>query len=131
MATTRRARREDTPRLWALNDIPNIGRTADQTQPIHLPIPDGPPSAFPDLADVEANFVQAGGDFIVVGQDDAIVGMGGFRPRTDGRAEMLRVRVHPARRRLGIGRYSGVRVGETRPGHGLRRGAPRHGDEPA
>ena len=104
MATTRRARREDTPRLWALNDIPNIGRTADQTQPIHLPIPDGPPSAFPDLADVEANFVQAGGDFIVVGQDDAIVGMGGFRPRPDGRAEMLRVRVHPARRRLGIGR---------------------------
>ena len=83
MATTRRARREDTPRLWALNDIPNIGRTADQTQPIHLPIPDGPPSAFPDLADVEANFVQAGGDFIVVGQDDAIVGMGGFRPRPD------------------------------------------------
>lgn len=104
VVTARRARREDTPRLWALNNTPNIGRTADLTMPIDLPIPDGPPQAFPDLADVEASFVHAGGDFIVVEKDDAIVGMGGFRPRPDGRAEMLRVRVHPARRRLGVGR---------------------------
>jgi ribosomal protein S18 acetylase RimI-like enzyme len=87
-----------------LNNTPDIGRTADLTMPIDLPIPDGPPLAFPDLADVEVSFVQAGGDFIVVEEDHAIVGIGGFRPRPDGRAEMLRVRVHPARRRLGIGR---------------------------
>ena len=102
--TARRARRGDTPRLWALNNLPNIGPTADPTMPIDLPIPDGPPRAFPDLADVEASFVEAGGDFIVVEEDEFIVGMGGIRPRPDGRAEMLRVRVHPARRRLGIGR---------------------------
>jgi ribosomal protein S18 acetylase RimI-like enzyme len=69
-----------------------------------LLVPDGPPPTFPDLADVEANFVQAGRDFIVVEEGSAIVGMGGFRPRPDGRAELLRVRVHPARRRLGMGR---------------------------
>jgi ribosomal protein S18 acetylase RimI-like enzyme len=75
-----------------------------QPFPIDLLIPDGPPRSFPDLADVEANFVQAGGDFIVVEEGSVIVGMGGFRPRPDSKAEMLRVRVHPARRRLGIGR---------------------------
>ena len=128
--TVRRARIEDTPRLWALNNLPNIGATADPTIPIDLLIPDGPPPAFPDLADVEVNFVHAGGDFIVVEEEFAIVGMGGFRPRLDGRAEMLRVRVHPARRRLGIGR---ALVGELerRAGDGARRDAPRHGDEPA
>jgi ribosomal protein S18 acetylase RimI-like enzyme len=92
------------PRLWALNNVPNVGATADRTMPIDLLTPDSPPVAFPDLADVEANFVQTGGDFVVVEEGDAIVGMGGFRPRPDGRSEMLRVRVHPARRRLGIGR---------------------------
>jgi ribosomal protein S18 acetylase RimI-like enzyme len=104
VVTARRARNEDTPWLWALNNVPNIGSTADPTTPLKLLIPDGPPPSFPDLADVEANFLRAGGDFVVVQEKDAIVGMGGFRPRLDGRAEMLRVRVHPARRRLGIGR---------------------------
>jgi ribosomal protein S18 acetylase RimI-like enzyme len=104
LVKARRARGEDLPHLWALNNIPNIGATADSTMPIDLPIPDGPPPAFPDLAGVEANFVRAGGDFIVVEEGSAIVGMGGFRPRPDRRAEMLRVRVHPAGRRLGIGR---------------------------
>jgi Acetyltransferase (GNAT) family len=104
MVMLRRARSDDSPRLWALNNIPNIGVTADPTVAIDLLIPDGPHPAFPDLTDVEANFVRVGGDFIVVEEDQAIVGMGGFRPRPDARAEVLRVRVHPARRRFGIGR---------------------------
>ena len=60
VVNARRARSEDGPRLWALNNLPNIGATADPTVPIDLLIPDRPPPAFPDLADVEANFVRGG-----------------------------------------------------------------------
>ena len=34
----------------------------------------------------------------------SVVGMGGFKPRSAVSVEVLRVRVHPARRRAGIGR---------------------------
>ena len=36
--------------------------------------------------------------------DGHLVGMGGFRPSGPQRAEVLRVRVHPATRRRGVGR---------------------------
>jgi ribosomal protein S18 acetylase RimI-like enzyme len=42
---------------------------------------------------------------VVAEMDGHIVGMGGFRPADlAGRVQVLRVRVHPARRRRGIGR---------------------------
>jgi ribosomal protein S18 acetylase RimI-like enzyme len=59
---------------------------------------------FPDLADVPGCFLQAGGDFLIAEIDDHLVGMGGIRPNADGEAEVLRVRVHPATRRRGVGR---------------------------
>jgi ribosomal protein S18 acetylase RimI-like enzyme len=102
--TTRRARPADGPRLWALNDLPNIGCTEDPLLPIDLTIPDGPPAAFPDLADVAASFIAPGGDFVVAEDGEGIVGMGGYRPDSLGKAEVLRVRVHPAVRRRGVGR---------------------------
>jgi hypothetical protein len=34
------------------NALPNIGVTADPDLPLHLPHPAGPPTNFPDLADV-------------------------------------------------------------------------------
>ena len=99
--------RQSTPTdrrpIWALNTIPNIGHTADPAWPLDMPLPNAPPPAFPDLADVPASFTDPGGDFLVVEQDHRLVAMGGIRPSGDGGAEVLRVRVHPATRRQGIG----------------------------
>jgi ribosomal protein S18 acetylase RimI-like enzyme len=94
----------DAPTLWALNDLPNIGTTADSTVPLPLPPAASPPVTFSDLADITGCFVRTGGDFVVAEQDGHLVGMGGIRPSGQQRAEVLRVRVHPATRRRGIGR---------------------------
>jgi ribosomal protein S18 acetylase RimI-like enzyme len=63
-----------------------------------------PPDGFPDLADIAATFLAVGGEFLVAELDGHLVGMGGTRPDHDGTAHVLRVRVHPATRRRGIGR---------------------------
>jgi ribosomal protein S18 acetylase RimI-like enzyme len=102
--TVRRATNADGPRLWALNGITNIGATADPNAPLELPVPDRPPAAFPDLADVEGSFMGSDGEFVVVEAKGSIVGMGGFWPNTAAQVEVKRVRVHPALRRQGIGR---------------------------
>lgn len=99
----RRATVKDRPAVWALNGIPNIGASADPGWPVDMPLPDDPPPAFPDLADVPSSFTDAGGDFLVVELGDRLVGMGGIRPSGDSSAEVLRVRVHPATRRRGVG----------------------------
>jgi ribosomal protein S18 acetylase RimI-like enzyme len=103
MVCLRQARASDGPRLWALNALPNIGVTADPDLPLHLPRPAGPPTDFPDLADVMTSFVECGGDFVVAEIDGELVGMGGIKPTGTSRGEVLRVRVHPARRRRGVG----------------------------
>jgi ribosomal protein S18 acetylase RimI-like enzyme len=100
----RRYEASDARRVWALNDLPNIGFTADPSLPLELPLPEEPPANFPDLADVAAAFIEVGGDFLVVETDGSLIGMGGIRPTGDHRAEVLRVRVHPATRRQGVGR---------------------------
>jgi ribosomal protein S18 acetylase RimI-like enzyme len=104
MFTVRRATNVDGPRLWALNGIINIGETADPSAPLELPVPEGPPVAFPDLADVDAAFVARKGEFVVVETKGSIVGMGGFWPNNRTQVEVKRVRVHPALRRQGLGR---------------------------
>ncbi|MEV4352245.1 GNAT family N-acetyltransferase [Actinoplanes sp. NPDC049596] len=104
MLTVRRFRPGDAGVVWALNALPNIGHTADAAVPVPLPPASEPPAAFPDLADVTASFLDRGGEFLVVELDGHVVGMGGYRPDPDGSAQMLRVRVHPATRRRGIGR---------------------------
>ena len=101
---TRQAVTADGPRLWALNNLPNVGETADATVPLALPVPDAAPAEFPDLADVVTTCIGAGGDFAVVELDRHLVGMGGIKPSGDGHAEVLRVRTHPATRRRGVGR---------------------------
>lgn len=100
----RRFQATDARQVWALNDLPNVGYTADPSRPLELPLPAEPPPSFPDLADVEASFLQAGGEFLVVEMDGSLVGMGGIRQTGGRRAEVLRVRVHPATRRRGVGR---------------------------
>jgi GNAT superfamily N-acetyltransferase len=102
--TVRKFADADAPTLWALNDLPNIGATADSTVPLPLPPAASPPGNFSDLADITGCFVRTGGDFLVAEQDGHLVGMGGIRPSGQRRAEVLRVRVHPATRRRGVGR---------------------------
>jgi GNAT superfamily N-acetyltransferase len=104
VVTVRRVRHIDAPVLWALNALPNIGETADPGVPIPLQPAVAPPAGFPDLADVEASFLARGGEFLVVELEGHVVAMGGFRPGVDASAEVLRVRVHPAARRRGLGR---------------------------
>ena len=104
VVTVRRFRGADAGMLWALNALPNIGETADPNVPIPLPPAIEAPVNFPDLADVAANFLAERGEFLVAELNGHVVGMGGYRPGADGCAEVLRVRVHPATRRRGIGR---------------------------
>jgi ribosomal protein S18 acetylase RimI-like enzyme len=94
----------DTGRVWALNNITNIGETADPDAPLDLPVPAEPPAPFPLLADIERHFLDDHGEFLVVEHDTHIVGMGGIRPNDTTQAEVKHVRVHPATRRRGVGR---------------------------
>jgi ribosomal protein S18 acetylase RimI-like enzyme len=52
--------------------------------------------------------------------DGHVVGMGGYRPDADARAEVLRVRVHPATRRRGIGRALMAELERRAAGNGVR-----------
>ena len=103
MVTFREVQPGDLPDLWALNDLPNLGATADPLTPLPLPPAPAPPAAFPDLADIVANFYAVGGDFLIGERNGALVAMGGsFRLGPD-TIEIGRVRVHPACRREGLG----------------------------
>lgn len=93
-------REPDAPVLWTLGDLPNVGATADSSVPLPLPPASSPPEAFPDLAAIGSSFDA----FLVVELEGGLVGMGGLRISAPGRAEVLRVRVHPATRRRGVGR---------------------------
>ncbi len=103
MLVVRPVTADDRPVIWALNALPNVGATRDDDCPLDLPPAADPPTSFPDLATVPESFTDAGGEFLVVTDGPHLVGMGGLRPTGDGRAEVQRVRVHPARRRLGVG----------------------------
>jgi len=121
VVTVRRFRDTDAPVLWALNALPNIGETADSGVPIPLPPAVAPPAGFPDLADIDASFLARGGEFLVVELDGHVVGMGGFRPGGEACAEVLRVRVHPATRRRGIGRALMAELEQRAAQCGLRK----------
>ena len=100
----REFRAGDEPVLWTLSVLPNVGATGDPEMTLALPPAVAAPTQFGDLADVTTSFTLAGGAFLVAEHDGHLVGMGGFRPNRHGRAEVLRVRVHPAVRRAGVGR---------------------------
>lgn len=105
-ATIRAVRAGDLPVLWTLAVFPNIGATADPSVPFPLPGAAEPPAEFPDLADPVGNFAGLGGRLLVAEVDGEIAAMGGYQPARDrpGRAQVVRVRVHPALRRRALGR---------------------------
>ncbi|HVM14352.1 MAG TPA: GNAT family N-acetyltransferase [Egibacteraceae bacterium] len=103
MANVRRFEPRDREAVWALADIPFKGYTADPIAPIPLPVPDGP-GHWRDLVSPERTFLAMGGEFLVAELDANIVGMGGIRSNERREAEIMRVRVHPAVRRQGVGR---------------------------
>lgn len=109
----------DAPALWTLSTLPNVGHTADVTVPIELPAASAAPVQFADLADIPANFILLGGVFLVAEHHGHPVGMGGFRPNARGQAEVLRVRIHPALRRTGIGRALMEDLEIRAAGHGF------------
>lgn len=56
-----------------------------------------------DLDDVQANYVDDGGDFLVAVVGSTVVGMGAIRRVDSDTAEMKRLRVHPTWQGQGIG----------------------------
>ena len=56
-----------------------------------------------DLRAIEASYIEKGGDFLVGEVDGQAVAIGGIVPITDNRAELKRMRVHPAYQRRGFG----------------------------
>ena len=57
-----------------------------------------------DLAAIATTYLESGGEFLVGVEDARIVAMGALRPRDARRAEVRRMRVHPAVQRSGFGR---------------------------
>ena len=105
MLTVRSMESADLPVVWTMALLPNVGATADLSVPVPLSPASVAPLEFIDLADPAGTFAAVDGDFVVAELEGHVVGMGGFQPSSmPGRAEVLRVRVHPARRRMGIGR---------------------------
>lgn len=96
----------DLPALWALANLPDTGITEDPDAPLPLPLRRVPPAGPRELVDPVASVLAVGGELLVALQDGHLVGVGGLRPvharRRLGR--LVRIRVHPAVRRVGVGR---------------------------
>lgn len=96
---------DDLPAVWALGHLPDAGITEDPDLPVPLPARRVAPSGPPDLVD-PGGVVAVGGYFFVALDGEHVVGVGGLRPVRErprlGR--VIRIRVHPARRRRGVGR---------------------------
>ncbi|HEX6681941.1 MAG TPA: GNAT family N-acetyltransferase [Candidatus Limnocylindrales bacterium] len=119
MMTIRRFRETDAPVLWTLAGATRIDAT-DPNAPLPLPPTDRPAADFADLAEIAADFLAAGGEFLVAEVDGHLVGMGGVKPPEGGRAEIKRVRVHPAVRRKGVARALAEALESWAAGVGVR-----------
>ena len=112
---------DDLPFLWALAHLPDAGVTEDPTVPVPLRARRAAPSGPADLVDPEGTVLRAGGDLVVAVQDGHVVGVGGLRP-VRGRprlGRLVRLRVHPAVRRRGVGRSLMTALEEAARRHGF------------
>lgn len=106
MSEVRAFEPDDLPALWALAHLPDAGITEDPDVPVPLPPRRVPPSGPADLVDPAGSVLAAGGELLVALEDGHLVGVGGLRP-VHGRPRLgrvIRIRVHPAVRRRGVGR---------------------------
>ncbi len=106
MSEVRAFEPDDLPALWALAHLPDAGITEDPDVPVPLPLRRVPPSGPADLVDPAGSVLAAGGELLVALEDGHLVGVGGLRP-VHGRPRLgrvIRIRVHPAVRRRGVGR---------------------------
>jgi ribosomal protein S18 acetylase RimI-like enzyme len=89
----RRYRDEDRQAVWELHTLALEQAGGHQKGPWD-----------DDLGAIAATYLESGGEFLVGVEDARIVAIGAFRPRDDRRAEIKRMRVHPAVQRRGFGR---------------------------
>lgn len=99
----RQYRDHDQGQVWALAALPAFEGDSSSMPPVPLPDADRAPDAYPDLADIVSSYVLSGGDFVVADVDGDVVGTAGMLPADNRTADVVRVRVHPAMRRRGIG----------------------------
>jgi GNAT superfamily N-acetyltransferase len=135
--TIRQYRRADDQQIWALASLHAAGSgegdVASGPSPA-LPLPPvaAPPEGFEDLADIERDFLLAGGDFLVAEIDGHVVGTAGLLPAGRATADVVRVFVHPAVRRQGVGTALMETIEWRAEGLGVRRlnlGEGRHPKE--
>ena len=62
------------------------------------------PNLDSDLEDVEGTYLSRGGEFLVITEDDRVIGMGGFRKLDSRHVELRRLRVAREAQRRGLGR---------------------------
>ncbi|AHY46196.1 Acetyltransferase (GNAT) family [Rubrobacter radiotolerans] len=65
-----------------------------------------------DMSNIEKNYLQNGGEFLVGTLDGRVVAMGGLRRVSETEAEIKRMRVEPAFQRLGFGKAMLARLEE-------------------
>lgn len=97
---------DDLPALWALAHLPDAGHTEDPSVPVPLPPRRVPPTGPPDLVDPGRSVLAVGGVLLVAVREGHLIGAGGLRPVRERRdlGRLVRLRVHPAVRRAGVGR---------------------------
>jgi GNAT superfamily N-acetyltransferase len=116
--TIRQYRHTDDPQIWALE---SLGAGARGDAPLPLPPAESPPPDSADLADIGATFLRSGGDFLVAEIGGHLVGTAGLLIGDEGRADVVRVTVHPAVRRQGIGTALMEAIEHRAVGLGIRR----------
>jgi N-acetylglutamate synthase-like GNAT family acetyltransferase len=100
--TIRQYRPDDDQQVWALTLLTNKGSAAEPAQ-LPLALVDAPPGNSPDLADIGQVYLKSGGDFLIAEVSGSVVGTAGLLLGEDGNADVVRVAVHPAVRRRGVG----------------------------
>lgn len=118
--TIRQYRRPDDPQVWALAALAAAGGP-NESLPLSLPPATAAPQEYPDLADITNVYLTSGGDFLVAELDGEVVGTAALLPADEGAADVVRVLVHPAARRRGVGTALMEAVEQRATGLGIRR----------
>jgi ribosomal protein S18 acetylase RimI-like enzyme len=92
MLVLRRYEPSDYQAVWALHQLAS-----------HVAGVPTPEAYFSDLHQIESTFFKRGGKFIVGECAGHLVAMGGLKRTSADRAEITRMRVHPAYQRRGFG----------------------------